>query len=228
MPITKEQAIEIMIPRGYQLVSEAGNGTWVAFAKDMNGIWMHSTVYLERESCTMTGGVLKLACTLRCESVDVKSKRFDEFENTLYIYSKVCSQLDELIDDAGIVKTLFNKAIEGVNDGVSDGVKSTLDDRILKFKKTVIAIGKEKGYSSDMCKKFFEYWSETNADGKKMRWEIAKTKSGVFNIGRRMVTWNTKDSEYSATFKDRDEKKADKLNNKLKEEKQSIDPKELF
>ena len=229
MPITKEQAISIMTPRNYEMVSEAGNGSWVSFIKRINGIGIHATVNLERENVTFTGSILKMACTLRCENIAIDNKRFGDFETTLYFYSKVCEQIDQLVEDQGLVQKLFNDAVEGVSAGVTEGVnKKTLEDRVVEFKQKVVSIGKQKGYSPASCKKFFEYWSETNDHGKKMRWEIARSKSGVFSIEKRLVTWMGKESDFNATFKDRDEKKADKLNQQLKQKKESIDPKTLF
>ena len=234
--MTKEAAIEFMKGKGYKMVSEAGNESWVGFAKDMRGIWMTATVFLTPESVSMTGGTLKMMCKLTCEKFDMHSKRFADFENVLYLYAKICSQIDNLVDAEGIVKQTFGQAakairIEGVNDGDDEGVKqdkNSLEARMAKFKDEVIAIGKEKGYPPAMCKKFFTYWSETNPQGKKMRWEIQKTKSGVFNTKGRMVTWYGKEGDYNSTFKDRDEKKADKQNQALKKTPTVIDKNELF
>lgn len=230
MAITKEKAIELMKPRGYVMVSEAGNGSWVGFARDINGFWMHATVYLERESITMTGGILKFFCKLSCESIDVNTKKFDDYEKTLYFYAKVCSEIDELVEEQGLVGNKLKEASlaflhEPESQPEPKPVKS-IEDRAKKFRNDVIAVGREKGYPSAMCKAFFEYWSESNA--KKMRWEIQKTKSGVFDIARRLATWASKDEVYNAQFKNRDEKKAEKQNSELKKPKQTINTKELF
>jgi hypothetical protein len=40
-------------------------------------------------------------------------------------------------------------------------------------------------YDKDMLRAFYNYWTEHNVDGKKMRFEMQK----VFHIGRRLATW---------------------------------------
>lgn len=40
-------------------------------------------------------------------------------------------------------------------------------------------------YDKDMLRAFYNYWTEHNTDGKKMRFEMQK----VFHIGRRLATW---------------------------------------
>lgn len=40
-------------------------------------------------------------------------------------------------------------------------------------------------YDKDMLRAFYNYWTEHNTDGKKMRFEMQK----VFHIGRRLKTW---------------------------------------
>lgn len=224
----KKAAIELMKSRGYSHVSDAGNETWAGFSKDINGIRMHATVYFEQESVTLTGGVLKMMCELTCKKFALEHKNFSDFENILYLYAKVCSEIDVLVDNEGIIKKAFGEAVKAIKNEPVEEVKNTLEERKKKFMKEVQDIGKSKGYPPAMCKKFFEYWSETNTNGKKMRWEIQKAKSGVFNTKGRMVTWAGKEGDFNATFKDRDEKKAAKQNEQLKEKKQMVDPKTLF
>lgn len=228
--MTKEKAIEIMKGYGYALVSEAGNDSWLGFAKDMNGIWMSAKVLLVQDSVTLTGGVLKMMCELSCKKFDIHSTRFADFENVLYLYAKLCGQIDILVDSEGIIQKAFNEAAVAIKPTeIVEEVaptKNNLEDRKAKFKSEVIAIGKKKNYPAKMCQKFFNYWSETNDNGKKMRWEIAKQKSGVFNTAGRMVTWYGKDNE--GNFKDRDEKKAEKQNIALRKSPTTINKNELF
>lgn len=40
-------------------------------------------------------------------------------------------------------------------------------------------------YDKEMLRAFYNYWTEHNVDGKKMRFEMQK----VFHIGRRLSTW---------------------------------------
>jgi hypothetical protein len=235
MAITKEQAIEVMKQRGYVMTSEAGNASWIGFSKDMNGIWMSANVYLEKEMIDIQcgAGTLKMMCQLSVGKFAFDHPRFDEFEKWGYFYGKVCSEINDVVEQMDYIPQRVAMAAYAMK---SEGPvvapepekkKETLEDRVAKFKKAVIAKGKEKGFDPDMCKKFFIYWSEVSDGGKKMRWEIAKTKSGTFNIGGRLVTWRGKDQEYNAKFKDRDEKKAEKQNKEL-EVKSTVKTKTLF
>jgi hypothetical protein len=223
--MTKETAIDLMKGRGYTMVSEAGNGSWIGFSRDMGGsIHIGATLHLEKESISLHGGVLKLMCELNCKNFDANHARFEDFERTIYYYTKVCNQVDIDVTDLGLIKDMIKEA--KMPEVVK--VKETLSDRIEKFKKLVIEIGKEKGYPPAMCKKFFEYWGEINDGGKKMRWEIQKQKSGVFNVKGRMVTWYGKDQVYNAQFVERDDRKAAKQNAELKKKPVTINTKDLF
>lgn len=64
-------------------------------------------------------------------------------------------------------------------------IKKSIDERKTDFMNQIAAIGLEK-YGKEMCRDFFEYWTESNPNGKKMRFEMQK----VFDINRRMATWN--------------------------------------
>ena len=51
-------------------------------------------------------------------------------------------------------------------------------------------------YDREMLRDFYDYWSESNDGGTKMRWEIAKTKGGTFSIGGRLATWKRNEERY--------------------------------
>ena len=51
-------------------------------------------------------------------------------------------------------------------------------------------------YDKEMLRDFYDYWSESNDGGTKMRWEIAKTKGGTFSIGGRLATWKRNEERY--------------------------------
>lgn len=48
-------------------------------------------------------------------------------------------------------------------------------------------------YSQAMLQKFFQYWTECNHNGRKMRFEMEK----VFEMARRLATWKAKEEEFS-------------------------------
>ena len=57
-------------------------------------------------------------------------------------------------------------------------------------------------YGKDMIREFFNYWTEPNKSGKKMRFEDQK----FFDVNRRLATWNSKSfnkNSYETTGKNR-------------------------
>jgi len=227
--MTKEVAIKLMDAYGYKMVSEAGNDSWLGFAKDMHGIRLSAKVELVQEAVTLTGGVLKMMCELSCKKFDINSERFADFENVLYLYAKICSQIDSLVDAEGIIKSAFGEASVNIkeDEGTTEET-NTLENRVAAFKKKVIEVAKDNGYTPEMTKAFFKYWSEVSDGGKKMRWEIMKSKKGTFNIAGRLVTWRENDKTFKPSFQSTKEKVAAQQNKELKQKPKTINTKELF
>ena len=48
-------------------------------------------------------------------------------------------------------------------------------------------------YGNTMCKDFFDYWTESNSNGKKMRFEMEK----VFDLKRRLATWKSRQKNFN-------------------------------
>lgn len=217
MSLIREDIIKKMRDRGYEEVSVIQSGGEVAsinFVKRLSqpNLGIHANVQLKRESVTLSFVELAYFCQLSMPDISFDHPDFAKYEQILSTYAAKCLDI---------------QPIEILNNWKETGVKKTLETRLDEFKKKVITIGKEKGYTPDVCKAFFNYWSETNDDGRKMRWEIAKSKGGVFNIERRLITWLGKDKEFNAKFADRDEKKAQKQNEEIKTIKK-VDTKKLF
>ena len=59
----------------------------------------------------------------------------------------------------------------------------TLEDRKFDFLQQVTALGEDH----ETTQEFYDYWSEHNPSGNKMRFEMAKHQP--FNPKRRMATW---------------------------------------
>ena len=72
-------------------------------------------------------------------------------------------------------------------------IKETIKQREEKFINLVIGISKEnkEKFDETMVKNFCDYWTESNVNGQKMRYEMQKT----FDIKRRLSKWlqNTQD-----------------------------------
>lgn len=47
-----------------------------------------------------------------------------------------------------------------------------------------------------MLREFYDFWSESNEGGTKMRWEIAKTRCGTFSISNRLATWKRNEGRF--------------------------------
>lgn len=60
-------------------------------------------------------------------------------------------------------------------------VEKTIDFREADFKKEVYSLN----YPFQILKEFYDYWSEKNKSGTKMRWELEKT----WDLGRRLARW---------------------------------------
>ena len=83
----------------------------------------------------------------------------------------------------------------------------SLLERKEDFKNKVIPF--QDKYSKELLKKFYNYWTEKNEKGKKMKFEKERT----FEISKRLVTWKTNDEKFNP-------KKVDNLrvdNNALEE-----------
>jgi hypothetical protein len=74
--------------------------------------------------------------------------------------------------------------------------KPTIEQRENDFMFKVAEIGKGV-YPDNMLRKFFDYWTEKNENGKKMRFEKEK----VFDIKKRLATWASRDKEYKFNSK---------------------------
>lgn len=87
---------------------------------------------------------------------------------------------------------------EDVNGSLESAEKSAprkqkpIEERINDFMNEIAAVGKNV-YPDKMLREFFDYWSETNANGKKMRKEMQKT----FDTKKRLATWASREKDYN-------------------------------
>ena len=81
-------------------------------------------------------------------------------------------------------------------DYMTNKIKSSLEKRRVKFIANVVSYGKEKGIETDLITRFCDYWTESNENGKKMRFEMQKT----FSIGGRLSTFVKNKIEWSKNF----------------------------
>ena len=72
----------------------------------------------------------------------------------------------------------------------SDRLKDNLDSRRVKFKQDLsLFISK---YGESMILEFYDYWSETNKSGTKMRFEQEKT----WELSKRLTRWANNNNKY--------------------------------
>lgn len=74
-------------------------------------------------------------------------------------------------------------------------VKEDIDSRKLKFAHTLKEFNST--YSREMLKEFYEYWTETNENGKKFRREMQKT----WSLKLRLKKWNDNNAKFKSNGK---------------------------
>ena len=81
---------------------------------------------------------------------------------------------------------------DNVNVTVNDNViKNTIEERKLKFATSVKEFANV--YDKELLTEFYNYWTEHNEGGKKMRFEMQK----VFDIKRRLITWHKRSKDFT-------------------------------
>jgi len=76
----------------------------------------------------------------------------------------------------------------------------SLEERKQQFKMDVYELNEPQ----ERLEAFFNYWSEHNTHGKKMRFEMAKNQP--FNINRRMGTWKANEKRFGKVIDEAKEK----------------------
>lgn len=69
--------------------------------------------------------------------------------------------------------------------------QNNIDSRKLKFADSLRPYLEK--YGREMLTEFYEYWTEHNDNGKKMRFEYSKNQP--FNVSRRLITWNKRNED---------------------------------
>ena len=102
------------------------------------------------------------------------------------------------LDEKGLLKgidTLKNKNITP-KDKDKDKVKDK-EKREQEFKNQSLKIGKDLDAGENQVDSFIDYWTESNENGRKMRFEMQKT----FDIKRRLSKWLKNDKEWKVKKK---------------------------
>lgn len=98
------------------------------------------------------------------------------------------------IDD--FISSPYQGADEGLNSPIGNGKgkgkgkecinSEKIEEREIAFKNTLLPYISK--YNEKMCNDFFNYWSERDQFGTKMRFEMQKT----WEVGKRLATWASK------------------------------------
>lgn len=227
-PLSEQKARDVMKKRGYNEVSVNMSGdvvTTINFVKHFGGIILHASAHLKNKSVSLYFVDLKYLCELSAKNFAFDHKDFEKYEQIITMYAAKCMDIDvfQILDDLkGTITSIDEPPTPTV-----DEPKKDIKERKRNFWDVIAQYGKEKGYSKEMCLAFYNYWTEMNENGKKLRFEIEKTRSGVFDIKGRLRTWKSNEVKFNSRFKDRDDKRAEKQDKETKATK-TINKNELF
>lgn len=149
-----------------------------------NAIFEYSFNFVEIELTGLSSTIF----TLIKPQLEANNKRY---ENGNKPKNKQNGSKTEAKDEQKIGKVEANKN-KNVNDNENKNINSNnnINDRVETFKTKVYTYSNI--YSVDMLLKFFNYWSELNKSGTKMRFELEKT----WEIEKRLITWKNNGLKY--------------------------------
>jgi len=211
---------QIMKERGYSHVADSGSGDSRYYLKMIDAEGKEFAVHLAVNlntfrafiSFTQFTNLLTLVST---EFIVNDNRDFELRENGIIVYASKCIDVD--------VKDVLDKWKNSSTQEVK-APKKTIEERKKEFWLKVRDIAKPKGYSKEMAKAFYDYWSEKNESGRKMRFEL----QDVFDISRRLKTWDMNDKNRIASKKNFVEQKIEKQNEDKKAVSVNKKREELF
>jgi len=224
--LTEKLCDETMIARGYTRTASTeskGKKTMLHYVKtnDTLGTSLHAQVIMESEQIMLHFLELKLACYLSTHTFDFWHKDFDRFEEVMYVYAGLCTEKNvfDILDEYAVQLHQAERKTEAP--------KKTIEERKREFWDTIASYGKEKQYTKQMCLDFYNYWIQMNDGGKKLRFEIEKSRKGVFDTKGRLRTWKSNEEKFNSKFQTNAEQRADKQNKEQRAVTQ-VNKKELF
>lgn len=160
--------------------------------------WIAGTAFLSRRE---KGAYMDLLCIQAGKGHLTMQMIKDVLNGDFECWEKLQSKFTE---ENGLY---YNKKLESVKNGK---VKKTHEEividrqkieQILKqrkqefYEKLMPYLGK---YPKEMLRAFYNYWTELNKSGTKMRFELQQT----FEVSKRLVTWANKDNNMKSLFAD--------------------------
>lgn len=163
---------------------------------------------------TVLGGIAQMALNLIFNDIDeCKARRMERAEknrenirkrwnkSNTNVYERIQSDTKHSVDvdvngDVNVNVNGYVNVDSNIDSGENENFAAdksatnkaqpkSLEERANDFMQDVARIGLAK-YGEEMCREFYDYWTERNTNGKKMRFEMQK----VFDISRRLATWN--------------------------------------
>ncbi|HNY55701.1 MAG TPA: hypothetical protein PKI86_08745 [Chitinophagales bacterium] len=98
------------------------------------------------------------------------------------------------IDNIKLNKTKQNKESVANATTPKSNLKETLESRKKQFYNQVAEF--KETYPKEMLRKFYDYWSELNPSGTKMKFELQKT----WELSKRLTTWSSREFNKPANF----------------------------
>ena len=164
---------------------------------------------------TVLGGIAQMALNLIFNDIDeCKARRMERAEknrenirkrwnkSNTNVYERIQSDTKHSVDvdvngDVNVNVNGYVNVDSNIDSGENENFAAdksatnkpqpkTIEERKNEFMQLVADNGVEK-YGQEMCRDFFDYWTESNPNGKKMRFEMQK----VFDVKRRLATWNS-------------------------------------
>jgi len=146
-----------------QIVGQLWNKIKDKFLQDENGLWYNERIDLEKTK-------RRAFTTSRKNNLSGHNQHSKNKKNTGHMAGHMTSHMEN----------------ENENENIN-----TIRDKIERFKKEVDQLS--ESYPNSMLEDFFDYWSEKNKSGTKMRWELQKT----WEIGKRLKNWDKRSSVFS-------------------------------
>lgn len=100
-------------------------------------------------------------------------------------YAQIAREIAEANPDASREKLVYLGLMYKV-----DKMEGSIEDRQLRFKQELSLFVSK--YGSSMISEFYEYWSELNKSGTKMRFEQQKT----WELSKRLKRWSDNNKKY--------------------------------
>jgi len=174
-------------------------GIWDKLSDDQAGkLIKHVLAYVNDENPTAPDFIIELAFESIKQQLKRDLKKWENQYNQRVLAGKKSAEIRKrnstAVDESQFSSTVNVNGNVNVTDNVTVNETvinnlvavstATIEQRELKFRDSLVPY--IETYGKEMLREFFNYWTEKNEGGKKMRFEMQK----VFDVKRRLVTWS--------------------------------------